>query len=74
MAINYIYPVYEVVRNASRCVNCKICEKQCANGVHKYDEKSGMMVADESKCVNCHRCVATCPTRALKFVKSDNTY
>ncbi|MDE6614725.1 MAG: alpha-hydroxy-acid oxidizing protein [Clostridia bacterium] len=74
MAINYIYPVYEVVRNASRCVNCKICEKQCANGVHKYDEKIGMMVADESKCVNCHRCVATCPTRALKIVKSDNTY
>ncbi len=32
------------------------------------------MLADETKCVNCHRCVATCPTRALKIVKSDNTY
>ncbi|MDE7337375.1 MAG: 4Fe-4S binding protein, partial [Clostridia bacterium] len=74
MAINYIYPAYEVVRNQSRCVNCKICEKQCANGVHKFDSKLGIMVADESKCVNCHRCVATCPTRALKIVKSDNTY
>ena len=74
MAVNYIYPAYEIVRNQARCVNCKICEKQCANGVHKFDEKLSMMVADETKCVNCHRCVATCPTRALKIVKSDNTY
>ncbi len=74
MAVNYIYPAYEIIRNQARCVNCKICEKQCANGVHKFDEKLSMMVADETKCVNCHRCVATCPTRALKIVKSDNTY
>ena len=25
-------------------------------------------------CVNCHRCVSLCPTRALKIVKSGNTY
>jgi glutamate synthase domain-containing protein 2 len=32
------------------------------------------MVCDDAKCVNCHRCVALCPTRALKIVKSGNTY
>jgi glutamate synthase domain-containing protein 2 len=32
------------------------------------------MVCDDSKCVNCHRCVSLCPTRALKIVKSGNTY
>ncbi|MDE5756091.1 MAG: 4Fe-4S dicluster domain-containing protein, partial [Clostridia bacterium] len=74
MAINYIYPLYEVVRDFNKCINCKICEKQCANGVHTFDEKRGIMLADDTKCVNCHRCVATCPTRALKIVKSDNTY
>ncbi len=74
MAINYIYPPYEVIRDSVRCVNCKKCVRECANGVHTFDEKRGIMLADETKCVNCHRCVATCPMRALKIVKSDNTY
>ncbi|MDE5910958.1 MAG: 4Fe-4S dicluster domain-containing protein, partial [Clostridia bacterium] len=74
MSINYIYPPYEVVRDFNKCINCKICVKQCANEVHTFDEKKGIMLADDTKCVNCHRCVATCPTRALKIVKSDNTY
>lgn len=74
MAINYIYPPYEVIRDGVRCVNCKKCVRECANGVHTFDEKRGIMLADETKCVNCHRCVATCPMRALKIVKSDNTY
>lgn len=74
MEINYLYPEYEVIRNYDRCINCRICEKQCANEVHHYDENLKMMVADESKCVTCHRCVALCPTRALKIIKTDNTF
>lgn len=74
MSIEFIYPEYEVVRNQSRCIACRVCERQCANEVHWYDEDAGVMMADESKCVNCHRCVAFCPTRALKIVKSDDTY
>ena len=74
MSINYYYPEYEVIRNENRCIQCKVCQRQCANEVHTYDEKTGLMMADESKCVNCHRCVALCPTRALKIVKTDNTF
>ena len=37
MAINYIYPEYEVVRNYDRCISCRVCERQCANLVHHYD-------------------------------------
>ena len=74
MAINDIYPQYEVVRNPQRCTACRICERQCANGVHRCDEKQGCMLADEAKCVNCHRCVSLCPTRALKIVKTDHTF
>ena len=74
MSVNYIYPPYEIVRDFNRCINCKICVKQCANQAHIFDEKKGIVIADDTKCVNCHRCVATCPTRALKIVKSDNTY
>ncbi len=74
MAINFIYPEYEVVRNYDRCIACRACERQCANEVHRYDEDRNLMVSDESKCVNCHRCVSLCPTRALKIVKTDHTF
>jgi len=74
MAINYLYPEYEVARNYDKCIACRACERQCANEVHEYVEASGKMVCDDSKCVNCHRCVSLCPTRALKIVKSGNTY
>lgn len=70
----FIPAEYEVVRRFDLCTNCRLCEKQCANGVHRYDEKSGAMVADSQSCVNCHRCVCLCPAHALKIVKSDDTY
>ena len=74
MAIDFLYPDYEVVRNPSRCIACRVCERQCANEVHSSDAELNCMVSDESKCVNCHRCVSLCPTRALKIVKTDHTF
>ncbi|ADU75078.1 glutamate synthase (NADPH) GltB2 subunit [Acetivibrio thermocellus AD2] len=74
MGINFLYPEYEVVRNMDRCINCRVCERQCANEVHSYDQEKKIMCSDDSKCVNCHRCVALCPTRALKIVKTDHTF
>ncbi len=73
MGIEYIYPEFEVVRNDSRCIRCRVCERQCSNQVHRYDEFGDVMISDETKCVDCQRCVALCPTRALKIVKSDCT-
>lgn len=74
MAINFCYPEYEVIRNENRCIKCEVCVRQCANEVHTYDKDLNQVLADESKCVNCHRCVSLCPTKALKIVKSDNTF
>lgn len=71
MAINYIYPEFEVIRNEARCIKCRVCERQCSNEVHSFDPERGIMLSDETKCVNCQRCVSLCPTRALKIVKSD---
>ena len=71
MAINYVNPVYEVIRDPQRCIACRVCERQCANEVHFFDEDAGVMRADNSKCVNCHRCVTLCPTNALKIILSD---
>lgn len=70
MGIDYIYPQFEVIRREERCNNCRICERQCANGVHRFDAERQIMVSDESKCVNCQRCVCFCPTHALKIQKS----
>ena len=67
----YITPEFEVVRNYDRCIGCRVCERQCANEVHRYDADSGLMLSDESRCVDCQRCVALCPTHALKIVKND---
>ena len=73
MGVDFIYPEFEVIRNETRCIACKVCERQCSNGVHTYSEERGIMMSDETKCVNCQRCVSLCPTRALKIVKSDCT-
>lgn len=72
--MDFIYPEFEVIRDATRCIACRVCERQCANEVHHLDKELNVMFSDESKCVNCHRCVSLCPTRALKIIKCDDTY
>lgn len=74
MSVEFIYPEFEVIRDADRCISCRVCERQCANEVHSFHKEKGVMTADETRCVNCHRCVSFCPTRALKIIKSDCTF
>ena len=47
MGINYLYPPFEIMRNQDRCITCRVCERQCANLVHHYDEDKKRMTADE---------------------------
>ncbi|MDR0838090.1 MAG: alpha-hydroxy-acid oxidizing protein [Oscillospiraceae bacterium] len=74
MAVNYIYPDCEVVRNYDRCISCRACERQCANEVHSYIEEENKVVSNDAECVDCHRCVSICPTRALKIVPTDHNF
>ncbi|MDR3048805.1 MAG: alpha-hydroxy-acid oxidizing protein [Elusimicrobiota bacterium] len=69
MSLDLLTPSFEVIRDENKCIQCKVCSRQCANLVHRYDEEDNIMKADEIHCVNCHRCVAMCPTKALKIRK-----
>ena len=66
-----LIPEFEVIRRDDRCIACRVCERQCANEVHRFEPQLGKMLSDERKCVDCQRCVSLCPTRALKIVKND---
>ncbi len=70
MSLSLVTPQFEVLRDENKCVQCKVCVKQCANEVHKYDAEDNVVLADDAKCVNCHRCVVLCPTKALKIRKN----
>ncbi|HOP11646.1 MAG TPA: glutamate synthase-related protein [Oscillospiraceae bacterium] len=74
MSIDFKYPDFEVLRDDTRCIRCRVCERQCANEVHSYLAEADRMIADESKCVDCHRCVSLCPTKALKIIKNKNEF
>ena len=67
----YVPAAFEVIRDPQRCVSCRLCIEQCPNGVHSFDEKRGVLLAEEDRCVDCQRCVAFCPTHALKIRKND---
>ena len=70
----YIPASFEVLRDQTRCIQCRLCQEQCANGVHLFSEKLGKMVSEEWKCVDCQRCVSFCPTHALAIRKSQNAF
>ena len=70
MGVEFVFPEFEVLRDQTRCIACRVCERQCANEVHSFSAERGIMVSDETKCVNCQRCVSLCPTRALRITKS----
>ncbi|RLG63343.1 hypothetical protein DRO21_06115, partial [archaeon] len=62
---SYLLPDFEVERKDEKCIRCRVCERQCAFGVHRYDEELDRMFSAEEKCVGCQRCVVFCPTNAL---------
>lgn len=71
MPVSYLFPEFQVIRDPNRCIACRVCERQCANEVHRFDAEGNVMLSDESKCVDCQRCVCVCPTHALKIVKNN---
>ena len=74
MALNYFQPLFDVIRDKDRCIECQACARQCSNEVHRYDADLDMMISDSQQCVDCQRCVCICPTGALKIVDNPNKF
>lgn len=72
--LDYRQPEYEVLRKENRCTLCRVCEHQCAHGVHGFDSARKGMSADETRCVGCQRCAAFCPEGALKIVRNSSAF
>ncbi len=72
--LDYISPEYEVVRDREKCTLCLRCERECANGVHHYNEAKGVMTADDGKCVSCLRCASFCPRDAIRIRKAESPF
>ena len=65
MALSYATPQFIIERDASRCIACNVCVRQCANDVHEYNADGDNVSSNSMGCVGCHRCVLVCPTKAL---------
>ena len=72
--LDYVPPLHQVIRLESRCIDCALCVKECANGVHTRDAKTGKLFAQDELCVNCQRCVSFCPTHALQIAENPNVF
>ncbi len=48
------------------CINCKLCARNCPNGVISFDNPKEF-VKDASYCLRCNRCVVNCPRNAKVF-------
>lgn len=69
-----LLPEFSVVRDEDRCIQCRVCERQCSFGVFSYDAYNNLMVHREENCVACQRCSVLCPTNALVIKNNDYTY
>lgn len=74
MAMSLRTALYTIWRDPERCIACRVCVRQCAYGVHRWDEETGQIISDDDLCVNCHRCVVFCPTKALTVGRSPLEY
>lgn len=69
-----LLPEFNIERDEERCIQCRVCERQCSFDVYGYDADHNVMVHREENCVACQRCTVLCPTNALLICESRYAY
>jgi len=59
-----------LVRDAKKCVNCKICSKICLQDCDPATKK--IPINRDLWCTSCFRCKAVCPVNAIELKKKNN--
>ncbi|HOA31221.1 MAG TPA: glycyl-radical enzyme activating protein [Clostridia bacterium] len=66
-----IKPYNEILYKKTFCIQCRMCERLCANKAHVFDGMEHEYNRD--KCVLCLSCAEVCPAKAIEKVASDMT-
>ena len=69
-----VEPEFLIERDKSKCIECKVCIRQCPFEAHFLDPETGEILTDTTRCVGCHRCVVLCPTGALRLTRTSNDF
>lgn len=48
--------IFKVRRSDSKCVDCKVCTKNCSMGLNVHSQE----IPSKTECISCGECVATC--------------
>lgn len=65
MSFTMVLPEFIIERNEKRCIQCRVCERQCAFEAHSFDAECDEMISYDERCVGCQRCLTLCPSKAL---------
>lgn len=60
------YSLFKPVIDKSKCVDCKICERNCKSACINI---SGGHTVDYSRCVTCFDCIDKCPKGAISYTR-----
>lgn len=61
-------------RCESKCIKCRVCERQCSYEAHGYDKSNDTMTEQNHKCIGCRRCEAMCPTGAISIRENPSQF
>lgn len=61
----------DFIFRAHKCAGCRVCEKVCEYGVHRFIGNSH--IVNFEKCVKCGKCIEVCCYEALSILGSEKT-